>query len=74
MKTLCLNSEAHTQSQRTSTVRYKNKKSLRLALFDNALNTNRESGVAFPLFIPRLVERLWVGICVRTVNVKVREM
>ena len=37
---------------------------LRLALHGNALNTNRKSGVAFPLFILRLDERLWVKICV----------
>ena len=43
---------------------------LRLALHDNALHTNRKSGVAFPLFILRLDERLWVEICVRAVMQK----
>ena len=38
-----------------------------MALHDNYLNTNRESGVAFPLFIPRLDERLWVEVWVHTV-------
>ena len=43
---------------------------LRLALHVNALNTNRKSGVAFPLLILRLDERLWVEICVHTVMQK----
>ena len=44
---------------------------IRLALDDNAPNTNqRKSGVAFPLFIPRLDERLWVETCVHTVTQK----
>ena len=34
---------------------------LRLASHDNDLNTNPRGGVAFPLFIPRLDERLWGG-------------
>ena len=44
--------------------------SLRPASHDDALNTNRKSGVAFPLFIPRLDERLWVEICVHAVTQK----
>ena len=43
---------------------------LRLALHDNDLNTIRKSGVAFPLFILRLDERLWVEICMHTVTQK----
>ena len=39
---------------------------LRPALHNNDLNTNRKSGVAFPLFILRLDERLWVEICMHT--------
>ena len=42
----------------------------RLALHDNDLNTIRKSGVAFPLFILRLDERLWVEICMHTVTQK----
>ena len=43
---------------------------LGLALHDNDLNTIRKSGVAFPLFILRLDERLWVEICMHTVTQK----
>ncbi|KAK0131091.1 Transposable element P transposase [Merluccius polli] len=41
---------------------------LRALLHDDDLNTNRKSGVAFPLFISRLDERLWVEICMHTVT------
>ena len=41
-----------------------------LALHGNALITNRKSGVAVPLFIPRLDECLSVKICVHTVMQK----
>ena len=48
-------------------VMYKNP--LRLASH-NDLNTNRKSGVAFPLCIPRLDKCLWVEICAHTVTKK----
>ena len=42
----------------------------RLSLHDNDLNTNRKSGVAFPLFFSRLDERLWVEIYMHMVTQK----
>ena len=46
---------------------------LGLDLHDDALSTNRKSGVAFPLFIPRLDGRLRVEVYVHTVTQKYAE-
>ena len=44
------------------------KTQVRWLFHDDDLNTNRKSGVAFPLFILRLDERLWVEICTHAVT------
>ena len=54
----------------SSTHSYQIKECFRPLLHDNHLNTIRKSGVAFPLFISRLDERLWVEICMHTVTQK----